>query len=81
MTRIDSLEQLLLLVQQEHSDYFVYLGHGMRSGKSIDFTKPDFSQISVVHEIDNTEEIINIKDWEESTLFNYINKGLLYLTP
>ena len=78
MKQILELEELLALVQEEKTDFFVYLGHGMRSSKSIDFTKPDLSQLSIVHEIDDTEEFININEWENSTLYTYISKGILY---
>lgn len=78
MKQILTLEELLNYLQAEDTDFFLYLGHGMRSSKSIAFTKEDFSELSIIHEIDDTEEFINLKDWEQSILFTYINKGILY---
>lgn len=77
MTPINSMEELLHVIQEGESDFFVGRG-SIRSSKSIGFTKPDLSQISVCHEIDDTEEFINIRNWESSCLYSYISDGLLY---
>lgn len=71
------MEELLHVIQEGTSDFFVGQG-SIRSSKSIGFTKSDLSQISVYHEIDDTEEFINIRNWENSYLYTYITDGLLY---
>lgn len=77
MKRIYSIEELCNVIQEGNTDFFVAQG-SIRSSKSIGFTKSDLSQISVYHEIDDTEEFINIRNWENSCLYTYITDGLLY---
>lgn len=77
MHQIHSLQELLIYLEQEQTDYFVGAG-SVRSSKSIDFTKDDKSQISIYHELDEREEFIDLEDYEQSTLFSYITDGNLY---
>lgn len=78
MKRIYSIEELCNVIQEGNTDFFVAQG-SIHSSKSIDFTKRDLSQLSVYHEIDEREEFINLNRWEDSSLYGYINDGLLYM--
>ena len=78
MKPITSIDELLEELQEEESiDFFVMVSPIIKSSKSIFYDK-DNKLIYVTHEITETEEIINLKELEDSCIQHYINQGKLY---
>lgn len=78
MKPITSIDELLEELQEEESiDFFVMVSPLIKSSKSIFYDK-DNKLIYITHEISETEEIINLKELEDSCIQHYINQGKLY---
>lgn len=78
MKPITSIDELLEELQEEESmDFFVIVSPLIKSSKSIFYDK-DNKLIYITHEISETEEIINLKELEDSCIQHYINQGKLY---
>ena len=78
MKQITSIDELLEEFTEEESiDFFVMVSPIIKSSKSIYYDK-DNKEISIIHEITDTEEWIKLEDLEDSCIQHYINEGKLY---
>lgn len=78
MKPITSIDELLEELQEEESiDFFVMVSPLIKSSKNIFYDK-DNKLICITHEISETEEIINLKELEDSCIQHYINQCKLY---
>lgn len=78
MKQITSIDELLEEFTEEESiDFFVMVSPIIKSSKNIYYDK-DNKEISIIHEITDTEECIKLEDLEDSCIQHYINEGKLY---
>ena len=82
MQKITSVDELIEKTDSQNSplEFFILLGSGIRSSKSI--CKVDDTHYSVIHEIDDTEDILTVAELKNSNITNIplaIAKNALFL--